>query len=166
MGMISQIYESSKKVPTRTLEFVHLMIDEELGELARAINRPERCDEPAFNEACDLMICIADMMWLLDERRASTHSDNYFNLILRDTFDKPFIKDVYLSYQELRDRVYSISFEQAEIHVYNDCLYAMHDCFSMFRTLKPEFNYQQLRDLITLTIGLKCQKWIGLIKMG
>lgn len=41
--------------------FVFHKLVEEVGEISKAMNQPQRCDEPAQNEIADAMICLIDL---------------------------------------------------------------------------------------------------------
>ena len=161
--MINQIYHASDTVAPRSLHSVHLMIDEELGELARAINRPGRCDEPAFNELCDLMICLADMMWLCNNYDAIVHySDERFNAELQKWFKRAYPRDEYLAFQDLKKAVVAVDLDRDASYVFQRCVDAMNVCMSMLRTFESGLSYEELVALTRVTIARKCAKWIGL----
>ena len=63
--MINEVMDLAVNAQPRNVISVHLMVVEEVGELARAINRPERCDEPAFNECADVFISTVDQAWVI-----------------------------------------------------------------------------------------------------
>lgn len=44
----------------RDADFVFKKLVEETGEYARAVNQPERCDEPFYSEAADVVITLID----------------------------------------------------------------------------------------------------------
>ncbi len=46
--------------------FVMMNLVEEVGELARALNRPYRCDEPAIAEIADVINCAIDLAYMLE----------------------------------------------------------------------------------------------------
>lgn len=161
--MINQIYHASDEVKPRSMHSVHLMIDEELGELARAINRPGRCDEPAFNELCDLIICLADMMWLCDSYDAITrYSDERYSNELGKWFKRAYPRDEYLAFQDLKRTVNLIDLDRDTSHVFQRCHDAMTVCMSMLRTFEPGLSYEDLSTLARVIIARKCAKWVGL----
>lgn len=161
--MINQIYHASDEVKPRSLHSVHLMIDEELGELARAINRPARCDEPAFNELCDLIICLADMMWLCNNYDAILHhSDTRYELELKKWFSREYPRDQYLAFQELKKTVVAIDLDRDTSYVFQRCVDAMNVCMSMLRTFEPVYSYEELVAYTRVIIARKCAKWVGL----
>lgn len=161
--MINQIYHASDEVKPRSLHSVHLMIDEEMGELARAINRPGRCDEPAFNELCDVIICLADMMWLCDNYSAILHhNDTRYENELKKWFKRAYPRDEYLVFQELKKEVNAIDLNRDFSHIFQRCVDSMNICMSMLRTFEPTLSYEDLVALTRVTIARKCAKWVGL----
>lgn len=161
--MINQIYHASDEVAPRSLHSVHMMIDEELGELARAINRPKRCDEPAFNELCDVIICLADMMWLCNNYDAILHHhDTRYENELKKWFDRAYPRDEYLAFQELKKEVFLIDLNRDTSYVFQRCVDAMNVSMSMLRTFEPGLSYEELVALTRVTIARKCAKWVGL----
>lgn len=161
--MINQIYHASDEVKPRSLHSVHLMIDEELGELARAINRPGRCDEPAFNELCDLIICLADMMWLCNNYDAILHHhDTRYELELQKWFKRAYSRDEYLAFQDLKATVNAIDLNRDTSVVFQRCADSLNVCMSMMRTFEPEMTYESLVAYARVVIARKCAKWVGL----
>lgn len=63
--MINEVMDLAVNAQPRNVVSVHMMVVEEVGELARAINRPERCDEPAISECADVFISTVDQAWVL-----------------------------------------------------------------------------------------------------
>lgn len=63
--MINEVMDLAVDAQSRNVISVHLMVVEEVGELARAINRPERCDETAFSECADVYISTVDQAWVI-----------------------------------------------------------------------------------------------------
>lgn len=61
---VSPVLQISCLAPERTEHFVLGKLTEEIGEFARAVNQPERCDEPLVGEAADIMICVMDALFL------------------------------------------------------------------------------------------------------
>lgn len=57
-------FNASMAVPPRSMGFVMGKLMEEVGEFAKSLNQPERCDERPVGEAADIMNCICDMLYL------------------------------------------------------------------------------------------------------
>lgn len=51
-------------VPEREIGFVMGKLMEEVGEFAKSINQPHRCDEEPIGEAADVVNCVCDMLFL------------------------------------------------------------------------------------------------------
>ncbi|AAQ81330.1 hypothetical protein 44RRORF011c [Aeromonas phage 44RR2.8t] len=61
---LSSTFTASAVVPTRNMGFVMGKLVEEVGEFAKSINQPERCDERPVGEAADVINCVMDMLYL------------------------------------------------------------------------------------------------------
>lgn len=57
-----RLQELSRRSDTST-EFAFLKAVEEMGELAKAINQPYRCDEQDISEAADAIIALQDFIY-------------------------------------------------------------------------------------------------------
>lgn len=57
---LDDVMKISQQSPT-DCDFVFCKLVEEMGELARAINQPERCDEPAVGEMADILNSLLDL---------------------------------------------------------------------------------------------------------
>lgn len=57
-------FNASMAVPARSMGFVLGKLMEEVGEFAKSLNQPERCDERPVGEAADIMNCVCDMLYL------------------------------------------------------------------------------------------------------
>lgn len=57
-------FVASVIVPDREIGFVMGKLMEEVGEFAKSINQPERCDEEPLGEAADVINCVCDMLFL------------------------------------------------------------------------------------------------------
>lgn len=153
--MISDIIKTSKTVKPRTLESVHLMICEEMGELARAINRPARCKETALEELCDVLICVVDLMWLINPKATEEQiTDERFLMSFNSHYVNKSILSSYYYYNELfRDL--------SEIDIYHDWtkLNMIISSISVLFVALEDKQYSELLDLISTTIHNKCEKW-------
>ena len=64
--IVERILKSSRGATLRRTTFsVFGCLVEEVGELSRALNRPERCDEPAISELADVMNCVVDLAYTM-----------------------------------------------------------------------------------------------------
>lgn len=61
---LASTFEASTTVPSRTMGFVMGKLMEEVGEFAKSLNQPDRCDERPVGEAADVINCVVDMLYL------------------------------------------------------------------------------------------------------
>lgn len=59
---LDNLIHTSLYAKARTVDYVHRKVCEELGEISKAINQPERCDEPPKCEIADLIIASLDLL--------------------------------------------------------------------------------------------------------
>lgn len=159
--MIDTILETSRAVKPRSLESVHLMIFEEMGELARAINRPARCTETALEELCDVMICVVDLMWLIKPNRTEKISNDVIKSIIEITD-----VDYWLRNNNAKYSIYTflnLSLSKTKFDFTQDIWHGLFETISqmarLFMVLEPEMTKEQLVDKINETIVKKCNKW-------
>lgn len=65
-GIAERVLQSSVRAQARSVPSVMMNLVEEVGELARALNRPYRCDEPAIAEIADVLNCAIDLAYMLE----------------------------------------------------------------------------------------------------
>ncbi|QXL90578.1 hypothetical protein [Salmonella phage NINP13076] len=65
-GITERVLQSSVRAQARSAPSVMMNLVEEVGELARALNRPHRCDEPAIAEIADVINCAIDLAFMLE----------------------------------------------------------------------------------------------------
>lgn len=65
-GVVERVLLSSVRAQARSVPSVMMNLVEEVGELARALNRPHRCDEPAISEIADVLNCVIDLAYMLE----------------------------------------------------------------------------------------------------
>lgn len=65
-GIAERVLQSSVRAQARSSVSVMMNLVEEVGELARALNRPHRCDEPAIGEIADVINCAIDLAFMLE----------------------------------------------------------------------------------------------------
>lgn len=65
-GIAERVLQSSVRAQARSVPSVMMNLVEEVGELARALNRPYRCDEPAIAEIADVINCAIDLAYMLE----------------------------------------------------------------------------------------------------
>lgn len=65
-GIAERVLQSSVRAQARSVPSVMMNLVEEVGELARALNRPYRCDEPAIAEIADVLNCAIDLAFMLE----------------------------------------------------------------------------------------------------
>lgn len=65
-GIAERVLQSSVRAQARSTVSVMMNLVEEVGELARALNRPYRCDEPAIAEIADVINCAIDLAYMLE----------------------------------------------------------------------------------------------------
>lgn len=147
------IRETCEKIPPRTMQYVSMMIDEEMGELARAINRPERCDESALSELCDVIISVYDLMWLIDKDAISAYSNKFFSEIEIDVEGI----DPYDQFQVMKKHAAEINIYQPSINNYWKCFDLLLACIHMIYLLADESKETKL--LVNQTFITKCLKW-------
>lgn len=73
---ITPILDVATAAPERSEHFVLAKLQEESGELARAINQPERVDEAVSGEVADVILTVVDLLYLNlqnDPRFANVH---------------------------------------------------------------------------------------------
>ncbi|UYD57533.1 hypothetical protein OFDDKENP_00157 [Aeromonas phage B614] len=61
---LTSTFSASVTVPSRDMGFVMGKLMEEVGEFAKSINQPDRCDERPVGEAADVINCVCDMLYL------------------------------------------------------------------------------------------------------
>ncbi|QBX32695.1 hypothetical protein Asfd1_69 [Aeromonas phage Asfd_1] len=61
---LTSTFSASATVPDRDMGFVMGKLMEEVGEFAKSINQPDRCDERPVGEAADVINCVCDMLYL------------------------------------------------------------------------------------------------------
>ena len=61
---LTSTFTASLIVPDREIGFVMGKLMEEVGEFAKSINQPERCDERPVGKAADVINCVCDMLYL------------------------------------------------------------------------------------------------------
>lgn len=61
---LASTFTASITVPDRDMGFVLGKLMEEVGEFAKSINQPDRCDERPVGEAADVINCVCDMLYL------------------------------------------------------------------------------------------------------
>lgn len=66
MEAIDRVLSSSVRAQARSVDSVFKNLVEEVGELARVINRPWRCDEPAMGEIADVINCVVDLAYMME----------------------------------------------------------------------------------------------------
>jgi NTP pyrophosphatase (non-canonical NTP hydrolase) len=59
---------------------VFLKLQEEMGELAQAINIPEKCSEDFRGETADVILVLLDLYLMLCSSKGMTHSQAYAEL--------------------------------------------------------------------------------------
>ena len=75
-GIAERVLQSSVRAQARSTVSVMMNLVEEVGELARALNRPYRCDEPAIAEIADVINCAIDLAYMLELQDCITHQDS------------------------------------------------------------------------------------------
>ena len=65
-GITERVLQSSVRAQARSVPSVMMNLVEEVGELARALNRPYCCDEPAIAEIADVINCAIDLAYMLE----------------------------------------------------------------------------------------------------
>lgn len=65
-GIAERVLQSSVRAQARSVPSVMMNLVEEVGELARALNRPYRCDEPPIAEIADVINCAIDLAYMLE----------------------------------------------------------------------------------------------------
>lgn len=73
---ITPILDVATAAPERTEHFVLAKLQEESGELARAVNQPDRVDEAVSGEVADVILTVVDLLFLNlqnDPRFANVH---------------------------------------------------------------------------------------------
>lgn len=65
-GITERVLQSSVRAQARSVPSVMMNLVEEVGELARALNRPYRCDEPTIAEIADVINCAIDLAYMLE----------------------------------------------------------------------------------------------------
>ncbi|UOX40397.1 MazG-like pyrophosphatase [Aeromonas phage GomatiRiver_11] len=61
---LTSSFTASITVPDRSMGFVLGKLIEEVGEFAKSLNQPERCDERPVGEAADVINCVVDLLYL------------------------------------------------------------------------------------------------------
>lgn len=61
---IGCVFDVAYKAPSRSQHYVLAKLMEEAGEIARAVNQPERVDEAVSGEAADIIITVLDLLYL------------------------------------------------------------------------------------------------------
>lgn len=155
--MIEQIYVVSAIVKPRTIASVHMMLDEEIGELARAINRPWRCDEPAIAEVADVINCLADLLWLMRGVLVrDTNMSNLFDLLKQRP---PVGIDPYDQLQVVKNYSNQFAIGRANGVNYRAIESAICECAVLACVLHPELSIDDVQNKLCELITKKCAKW-------
>lgn len=85
---IDRVFDVSFKNTKANVPFVFGKLVEETGELARALNQPERCDEPAINEVIDIINVSVDMFTKLAIIELSKSGVEPTVQLIRDLFNE------------------------------------------------------------------------------
>lgn len=87
---IEPVMNVCAKAPARTEGFVMMKLMEEVGEFAKAVNQPERCDERPSGEAADVINCVLDELWLnfRNDPQFDEVNDTDLRCIVIDTLNK------------------------------------------------------------------------------
>lgn len=89
MSVNKRLQEMSLRSDT-TSGFAFLKAVEEMGELAKAINQPHRCDEPDVSEAADAIIALQDFIYktLREQGHSEEEVTNNFESLINTKADK------------------------------------------------------------------------------
>lgn len=89
MSINKRLQEMSLRSDT-TSGFAFLKAVEEMGELAKAINQPYRCDEPDISEAADAIIALQDFIYktLREYGLSEEEVTSNFNSLINHKADK------------------------------------------------------------------------------
>ncbi|QHJ78875.1 MAG: hypothetical protein [Caudoviricetes sp.] len=149
---VMRILKSCNQAAPRSFNSVHLMIDEELGELARAINRPARCVEPPEAECVDLIICVVDMLKITGRLDKAMVPD----LIPAFHPSKVDCKSPYDEFQSLKHAVARIRLEGwMEQYTAIYLAYYIAVAYLKNKNLSDDQIIQRMKDLVEK----KCTKW-------
>ena len=64
MDIIDKTLAVSKLGQDRTSQKVFMKVVEEIGEIAMALNKPDKVDEPLVNEVADAIIALIDLVYI------------------------------------------------------------------------------------------------------
>lgn len=82
MDIIETIHKQSVEMNNpKSAEYIALKAVEEMGEVARALINPERCDEPISAEIADTIITLIDL-------HNKIYGDKSMQLLQQDTLNK------------------------------------------------------------------------------
>ncbi|WBF79268.1 hypothetical protein IACHDJAJ_00029 [Aeromonas phage vB_AdhS_TS3] len=85
MNVNKRLQEMSLRSDTTTW-FAFMKAVEEMGELSKAINQPQRCDESDISEAADAIIALQDFIY--KRLREYGHNEEEITIIFNSTLNK------------------------------------------------------------------------------